>query len=162
MSKRIKFDVGTVVWAKMKSYPHWPAVIYSPEEVSDEVRKAKRKHTVLVKFFGEAENPFGWIEEKRTYLIPFKCDQYSEFSSQKKIKAAALKEAEKYIEEHPNSLSEGKTVLGDNKREKKEKKSSEKKATKKRKASDDEKEEKHSKKHKTSDDEKDKSSDDEK
>lgn len=58
MKKRLKYEVGTLVWAKMATYPWWPAVIHPfSENMNEEVIQSKKKGCALVKFFGEEENP---------------------------------------------------------------------------------------------------------
>lgn len=67
-----KFDKrkpGVVVWAKMKSYPWWPAITVDETTAGDTVKLEKKKGCILVKFFG-SENAFGWLDSRN--VIHFK------------------------------------------------------------------------------------------
>ncbi|CAJ1960836.1 unnamed protein product [Sphenostylis stenocarpa] len=61
------FEVGDMVWGKVKSHPWWPGHIYNEVFASPSVRRLKREGHVLVAFFGDSS--YGWFEPAE--LIPF-------------------------------------------------------------------------------------------
>ncbi|XP_061338038.1 PWWP domain-containing protein 1 [Gastrolobium bilobum] len=61
------FEVGEMVWGKVKSHPWWPGHIYNEAFASSAVRRTKREGHVLVAFFGDSS--YGWFEPAE--LIPF-------------------------------------------------------------------------------------------
>lgn len=61
------FEVGDMVWGKVKSHPWWPGHIYNETFASSAVRRTKREGHVLVAFFGDSS--YGWFEPSE--LIPF-------------------------------------------------------------------------------------------
>ncbi|KAK4273448.1 hypothetical protein QN277_021848 [Acacia crassicarpa] len=61
------FEVGDMVWGKVKSHPWWPGHIYNEAFASPLVRRSKREGHVLVAFFGDSS--YGWFEPAE--LIPF-------------------------------------------------------------------------------------------
>ncbi|XP_054802380.1 PWWP domain-containing protein 1-like [Prosopis cineraria] len=61
------FEVGDMVWGKVKSHPWWPGHIYNEAFASLLVRRSKREGHVLVAFFGDSS--YGWFEPAE--LIPF-------------------------------------------------------------------------------------------
>ncbi|XP_014518654.1 uncharacterized protein LOC106775919 [Vigna radiata var. radiata] len=61
------FEVGDMVWGKVKSHPWWPGQIYNEVFASPSVRRMKREGHVLVAFFGDSS--YGWFEPAE--LIPF-------------------------------------------------------------------------------------------
>ncbi|KAK7397192.1 hypothetical protein VNO78_18359 [Psophocarpus tetragonolobus] len=61
------FEVGDMVWGKVKSHPWWPGHIYNEAFASPSVRRSKREGHVLVAFFGDSS--YGWFEPAE--LIPF-------------------------------------------------------------------------------------------
>jgi len=75
-----EFEVGELVWTKMSRYPWWPAIVVSEDDVSDEVRNAKKKNCTLIRFF--ADTQFGWMNSKNE-LIPFRDPKFKEFSKSK-------------------------------------------------------------------------------
>ncbi|KAJ4967679.1 hypothetical protein NE237_014380 [Protea cynaroides] len=64
---RYGFDIGDMVWGKVKSHPLWPGFIYNETFASHSVRRMKREGHVLVAFFGDSS--YGWFEPAD--LIPF-------------------------------------------------------------------------------------------
>jgi hypothetical protein len=76
----IRYRLGDMVWAKVKSHPWWPGQLYDPDLASSIVTDFKRESCFLVAFFGDST--FGWFSESE--LIPFepnfpqKCKQTSE------------------------------------------------------------------------------------
>ncbi|KAG4983411.1 hypothetical protein JHK84_028500 [Glycine max] len=61
------FEIGDMVWGKVKSHPWWPGHIYNEAFASSAVRRTKREGHVLVAFFGDSS--YGWFEPSE--LIPF-------------------------------------------------------------------------------------------
>ena len=61
------FEVGDMVWGKVKSHPWWPGHIYNEAFASPAVRRTKREGHVLVAFFGDSS--YGWFEPSE--LLPF-------------------------------------------------------------------------------------------
>lgn len=61
------FEVGDMVWAKVKSHPWWPGHIFSEAFVSSSVRQTSRADHALVAFFGDSS--YGWFDPAE--LIPF-------------------------------------------------------------------------------------------
>lgn len=71
------YEIGDMVWGKVKSHPWWPGHIYSEAFASSSVRRTKREGHVLVAFFGD--NSYGWFDPAE--LIPFE-PNFSEKSKQ--------------------------------------------------------------------------------
>ncbi|KAK4796456.1 hypothetical protein SAY86_028782 [Trapa natans] len=61
------FEVGDMVWGKVKSHPWWPGHIFNDAFVSSSVRRTSRAGHVLVAFFGDSS--YGWFDPAE--LIPF-------------------------------------------------------------------------------------------
>ncbi|XP_076952861.1 PWWP domain-containing protein 1-like [Bidens hawaiensis] len=76
------FQVGDMVWAKMKSQPWWPARVYPEDFATPMVRRSKREGLLLVALFGATS--FGWFGSSE--LIPFDSN-YAEMSVQTTSKA---------------------------------------------------------------------------
>ncbi|MQM00574.1 hypothetical protein Taro_033309 [Colocasia esculenta] len=71
------FEVGDMVWGKVKSHPWWPGHVFNEAFVSSSVRRTKREGHVLVAFFGDSS--YGWFDPAE--LIPFG-PHYAEKSKQ--------------------------------------------------------------------------------
>ncbi|KAM2612991.1 hypothetical protein TB2_032883 [Malus domestica] len=71
------FEVGDMVWGKVKSHPWWPGHIYNEALATSQVRRTRREGHVLVAFFGD--NSYGWFDPAE--LIPFD-PHYAEKSRQ--------------------------------------------------------------------------------
>ncbi|XP_057962848.1 PWWP domain-containing protein 1-like isoform X2 [Malania oleifera] len=54
------FEVGDMVWGKVKSHPWWPGHIFNEAFASSSVRRARREGHVLVAFFGDSS--YGWFD----------------------------------------------------------------------------------------------------
>ncbi|XP_076900747.1 PWWP domain-containing protein 1-like [Bidens hawaiensis] len=66
------FQVGDMVWAKMKSQPWWPAHVYPEDFATPMLRRSKPKQEeplLLVALFGGASTSFGWFHSSD--LVPF-------------------------------------------------------------------------------------------
>ncbi|XP_073049464.1 PWWP domain-containing protein 1-like [Primulina eburnea] len=75
------YDVGDMVWGKVKSHPWWPGHIYNENYASVPVRKSKREGHVLVAFFGDSS--YGWFLPAE--LIPFE-QNFAEKSRQTNLR----------------------------------------------------------------------------
>lgn len=71
------FEVGDMVWGKVKSHPWWPGHIFNEAFASSSVRRTRREGHVLVAFFGDSS--YGWFDPAE--LIPFE-PNYAEKSQQ--------------------------------------------------------------------------------
>ncbi|KAM7488178.1 hypothetical protein LguiB_025662 [Lonicera macranthoides] len=72
-----RFQVGDMVWGKVKSHPWWPGEIYSEALASHGVCETKTKGYVLVSFYGDYS--YSWFDPAE--LIPFD-HHYKEKSKQ--------------------------------------------------------------------------------
>ncbi|XVF29935.1 hypothetical protein REPUB_Repub16aG0013700 [Reevesia pubescens] len=61
------FEVGDMVWGKVKSHPWWPGHIFNEAFASSSVRRTRREGHVLVAFFGDSS--YGWFDPAE--LVPF-------------------------------------------------------------------------------------------
>lgn len=87
------FEVGDMVWGKVKSHPWWPGHIYNEAFASSAVRRTKREGNVLVAFFGDSS--YGWFEPSE--LIPLDAN-FSEKSRQLSSRSF-LKAVEEAVDE---------------------------------------------------------------
>lgn len=71
------YEIGDMVWGKVKSHPWWPGHIYNEALASPSVQRSKRDGHVLVAFFGDSS--YGWYDPAE--LIPFE-ENYLEKSQQ--------------------------------------------------------------------------------
>ncbi|KAL1546227.1 DNA (cytosine-5-)-methyltransferase [Salvia divinorum] len=71
------FQIGDMVWGKVKSHPWWPGHIYNEALVPRSVRRGKQEGHVLVAFFGDSS--YGWFDPAE--LIPFE-ENFTEKSMQ--------------------------------------------------------------------------------
>ncbi|KAK3010493.1 hypothetical protein RJ639_012712 [Escallonia herrerae] len=71
------YQVGDMVWGKVKYHPWWPGLVFDEAVASPVVSKEKREGCLLVAFFGDAS--FGWFDPGE--LLPFAL-HYSEKSMQ--------------------------------------------------------------------------------
>ncbi|KAK6911567.1 PWWP domain [Dillenia turbinata] len=74
---RYGFELGDMVWGKVKSHPWWPGHIFNEAFASPSVRRTRREGHVLVAFFGDSS--YGWFHPAE--LIPFE-PNYTEKSQQ--------------------------------------------------------------------------------
>ncbi|KAK2646060.1 hypothetical protein Ddye_021255 [Dipteronia dyeriana] len=88
---RYRYEVGDLVWGKVRSYPWWPGQIFNEAFALPCARNGKREGRVLVAFFGD--NSYGWFDPIE--LIPFDIN-YVEKSKQTNDKefVNAVEEAE--------------------------------------------------------------------
>ncbi|KAK7284366.1 hypothetical protein RJT34_19111 [Clitoria ternatea] len=87
------FEVGDMVWGKVKSHPWWPGHIYNEAFATSSVRRSKREGHVLVAFFGDSS--YGWFEPDE--LIPF--DSNFAEKSQQLSSRTFLKAVEEAVDE---------------------------------------------------------------
>ncbi|KAF5954712.1 hypothetical protein HYC85_007568 [Camellia sinensis] len=71
------YEVGDMVWGKVKSHPWWPGQIFDEASASPSICRAEKEGQVLVAFYGDGT--YGWFEPGR--LIPFDF-HYTEKSKQ--------------------------------------------------------------------------------
>ncbi|XP_061348477.1 PWWP domain-containing protein 1 [Gastrolobium bilobum] len=90
---RYGFEVGDMVWGKVKSHPWWPGHVYNEAFASPSVRRTKREGHVLVAFFGDSS--YGWFEPAE--LIPF--DSNFAEKSQQTNSRTFLKAVEEAVDE---------------------------------------------------------------
>lgn len=72
-----EYEIGDMVWGKVKSHPWWPGHIYNEAHASPSVQRSKREGHVLVAFFGDSS--YGWYDPAE--LIPFE-ENFAEKSRQ--------------------------------------------------------------------------------
>ncbi|GFY94872.1 Tudor/PWWP/MBT superfamily protein [Actinidia rufa] len=75
------YEIGDMIWGKVKSHPWWPGHIYNEALASPSVRRTKRAGHVLVAFFGDSS--YGWFEPAE--LVPFD-DNFAEKSMQTNLR----------------------------------------------------------------------------
>jgi len=86
---------GEIVWAKVPSYPWWPAQVQVPSEAHEKIRH--KKTDVFVVFFGD-QSQCSWM--KRDKLEPWVCEDYSaRVAKQTKGLQSAVSDALKAIGE---------------------------------------------------------------
>ncbi|XP_060219177.1 PWWP domain-containing protein 1 [Lycium barbarum] len=54
------FEMGDMVWGKVKSHPWWPGHIFSEAFATPSVRRSKREGHILVAFYGDSS--YGWFD----------------------------------------------------------------------------------------------------
>ncbi|KAF2307259.1 hypothetical protein GH714_025857 [Hevea brasiliensis] len=87
------FEVGDMVWGKVKSHPWWPGHIFNEAFASSSVRRTRREGYVLVAFFGDSS--YGWFDPAE--LIPF--DPYFAEKSQQTNSRNFVKAVEEAVDE---------------------------------------------------------------
>ncbi|KZS94692.1 hypothetical protein SISNIDRAFT_452784 [Sistotremastrum niveocremeum HHB9708] len=69
-----KLEPGTLVWAKMESYPHWPAVVFEEDDPAVPVVVAKSRpkslsgNPHLVRFYDRTSS-WKWLEPNKLHLL---------------------------------------------------------------------------------------------
>ncbi|EYU29899.1 hypothetical protein MIMGU_mgv1a025387mg, partial [Erythranthe guttata] len=79
------YQIGDMVWGKVKSHPWWPGIIYNEAFASPTVRRSKREGHVLVAFFGDSS--YGWFDLSE--VVPFEVN-FAEKSSQTSSRAFTI------------------------------------------------------------------------
>ncbi|XVE60836.1 hypothetical protein DITRI_Ditri05aG0158700 [Diplodiscus trichospermus] len=87
------FEVGDMVWGKVKSHPWWPGHIFNEAFASSSVRRTRREGYVLVAFFGDSS--YGWFDPAE--LIPF--DRHFREKSQQTYSRTFVKAVEEAVDE---------------------------------------------------------------
>ncbi|XP_022727575.1 uncharacterized protein LOC111283359 [Durio zibethinus] len=87
------FEVGDMVWGKVKSHPWWPGHIFNEALASPSVRRTRREGHVLVAFFGDSS--YGWFDPAE--LVPF--DLYFMEKSQQTNSRTFVKAVEEAMDE---------------------------------------------------------------
>ncbi|KAE8682226.1 autophagy-related protein 18a-like [Hibiscus syriacus] len=87
------FEVGDMVWGKVKSHPWWPGHIFNEAFASPSVRRTRREGHVLVAFFGDSS--YGWFDPAE--LVPF--DHHFFEKSQQTNSRIFVKAVEEAIDE---------------------------------------------------------------
>lgn len=92
-ASRHGFEVGDLVWGKVKSHPWWPGRVFSEAFASTSVRRSRKAGHVLVAFFGDSS--YGWFDPAE--LIPFDAN-FAEKSKQTSSRTF-LKAVEEAVDE---------------------------------------------------------------
>lgn len=61
------YEMGDMVWGKVKSHPWWPGHIFNEAFATTTVQRSKKDGHILVAFFGDSS--YGWFEPSD--LVPF-------------------------------------------------------------------------------------------
>ncbi|KAK1351986.1 PWWP domain-containing protein [Heracleum sosnowskyi] len=93
-SNSISFEIGDMVWGKVKSHPWWPGHVFSEILASPEVKRSKIEGQVLVAFFGDSS--YGWFYPAD--LLPFE-SHFSEKCRQKSSSRNFVKAVEEAVDE---------------------------------------------------------------
>ncbi|XP_010931619.1 PWWP domain-containing protein 1 [Elaeis guineensis] len=88
------FEIGDMVWGKVKSHPWWPGYIYNVHFAPPDVRRTRKEGHLLVAFFGDSS--YGWFVPDE--VIPFE-SYYLEKSKQTTSKNFVLAMDEAVYEE---------------------------------------------------------------
>lgn len=72
-----RFEMGDMVWGKVKSHPWWPGHLFNEAFATSSVRRTRRHGHLLVAFFGDSS--YGWFGPEE--LVPFDL-HYAEKSQQ--------------------------------------------------------------------------------
>lgn len=103
MSEKESYQIGALVWGKMKGFPPWPGqVVEPPPELK---RPASKKSMQCIYFFGSKN--FAWLEE--TSLKDYESNKDT---LGKACKTAAFREAVEAIENFITNNDEGVPVNG--------------------------------------------------
>lgn len=103
-------QIGTVVWAKLTSYPFWPGRVTQLRDVEEKTIRAQltppQTDSELIWFFGSRN--YAWVP---TPLIEHYRESYETHTKSKKARGMktfqmGLKEAENWIKKHPNASSD--------------------------------------------------------
>nr|GMD46877.1 Histone-lysine N-methyltransferase [Ipomoea batatas] len=87
------FEMGDMVWGKVKSHPWWPGHIFNEAFATTTVQRSRRDDHILVAFFGDSS--YGWFEPSD--LVPFDSN-FHEKSQQTNLRSFT-KAVEEAVEE---------------------------------------------------------------
>ncbi|XP_031253836.1 uncharacterized protein LOC116111826 [Pistacia vera] len=87
------FEVGDMVWGKVKSHPWWPGHIFNESFATSSVCRTRSDGHVLVAFFGDSS--YGWFDPAE--LIPF--DLHFAEKSQQTYSRTFVKAVEEAVDE---------------------------------------------------------------
>lgn len=62
------YDIGELVWAKVRSHPWWPGQVFDPTLASEEAKSTEKPGRLLVAFYGD--HTFSWLEY--SHILPFR------------------------------------------------------------------------------------------
>ncbi|XP_055338635.1 cytokine-like nuclear factor N-PAC [Paramacrobiotus metropolitanus] len=64
------FRIGEIVWAKVKGYPQWPALVLDPREGVD-VKNSRKKNSYFVRFFSADDRvQVSWMADEDLVTFP--------------------------------------------------------------------------------------------
>ncbi|CAC5396404.1 unnamed protein product [Mytilus coruscus] len=109
-----KYEVGDLVWAKMKGFPSWPGKVIAPK---DEVKKPLKKTLHHFVFFFGSEN-YAWIPEENIYLYAANRNKFKLNSRIPKGYKEALEAIEDEVKAQPATLKKDATPVKDKKERK--------------------------------------------
>lgn len=95
ISKSTEFEIGDMVWGKVKSYPWWPGYILDESIALPSVFENKVNGFTLVAFFGDGS--YGWLDSSD--LIPY------ESNFLEKSKQTTMKSFVKAVDESVDEFS---------------------------------------------------------
>ncbi|XP_019187651.1 PREDICTED: uncharacterized protein LOC109182070 [Ipomoea nil] len=87
------FEMGDMVWGKVKSHPWWPGHIFNEAFATTSVQRSRKDDHILVAFFGDSS--YGWFEPAD--LVPF--DSNFHEKSQQTNSRSFAKAVEEAVEE---------------------------------------------------------------
>ncbi|KAF3635830.1 putative WD repeat domain phosphoinositide-interacting protein 3-like [Capsicum annuum] len=80
------FEMGDMVWGKVKSHPWWPGHIYNEAFATPSVRRSKREDCILVAFYGDSS--YGWFDpDDLVHFEPTFAEKYLQTHVKNFIKA---------------------------------------------------------------------------
>lgn len=99
------YHIDNVVWAKLRGYPWWPAIVKEASDAPSELVSTAKQHikaksSILVYFFGSHDFSLIPIENIRPFWA--NVDHFSSKKTGSKVKMA-IKEAKKYTPSTPKS-----------------------------------------------------------
>ncbi|KAL2941000.1 putative oxidoreductase GLYR1 [Bienertia sinuspersici] len=88
-----RFEMGDMVWGKVKSHPWWPGHLFNEAFATSSVRRTRRHGYILVAFFGDSS--YGWFDP--TELVPY--DPHYAEKSQQTASRSFMRAVEESIDE---------------------------------------------------------------
>ncbi|KAL1525215.1 hypothetical protein AB1Y20_020082 [Prymnesium parvum] len=99
-SLKQKYPDGTVIWAKMPSYPYWPSMVWRPEKKNKEAIQCIANGEVFVRFFGS--NDYSFCRLTEDWLVGLSRDFAKRRQKNKKLEKQfreAMAAAQKELDE---------------------------------------------------------------